>query len=890
MGTRHPASNDDETGKIHEPPQSFSWRLSRWRIVPVGLLVVVVSFAVATVTFRYFTGPRWRIRTLLRTEAQALEAGDRSTFMSLQDSADQAWWRYQRNMFNSQMWAKERGESWAMEPVPRPKVVKVELQGKRAWAEVKRKQGDTKQRRVEFFRLVDDQWKHTGPDEQYWGDLQETRTEHLHWVYRERDEEWVTNLLDRGEELYQRICDDFGLDSAQQQVTIEVVYSLDSAYLPLYPEGPILPMPSPLLVGYDDEMVESFLGSLLLNYLGVRATGRNSSTMTEAHRTVLDAVTRWEATQVLSGEWWSYQVPQLAKAIEARELLPLHELWGNGATQQYALATAQSFTLIDYIVEKYGRKSISTLLQALGNTPSVEGALQEALGPDFIIEEFEADWLTFIWERYGPPGTVPVITPAPRRSPTPAPTATPALALAATPLPLPVVEGMEAYQSTMRPGSEGEVAVMEGLPHYDLALQADFETETLSGRERLVFVNRGPEALKDILLRLYPNCSQTGSIIVGGVSGNGQAVDFAYQAGDTAVLVSLPQPLSVGESISLEMDFAVRLHSQAEDVWSAAFFYPMLAVYQDGAWRQDAVSSGPDAVFSESASHAVELTVHDTMKVAASGVKVNAVDNGNGTVTHSYRGGPLRGFALFVSEDFHPSSETVDGVVVNAWYLPGDEETGEGILQYAADAVGVFDERFAPYPYAELDVVVIPDTRLPADMVTGVEYPTLVAVLHGGAGDPEFATVHEVAHQWWYGMVGNDVLQEPWLDESFANYSTIIYYEDVHGREEARKAYQERIESRYQQIRGSEQDGPVGRSIQDFAESDQPSGPIIYGKGAVFLDTLRQEVGDEAFFAILQEYFRRYKYGVATGEGFWATVEEVVGGELNHLYDVWIRK
>ena len=323
----NPVNRDDKVERGHTRVRA-SWWDSRWRTVFAVSLVVLLLGVVAVGVCKYFSGPRWRIQALLRAEAQALEAGDQATFMSLQDSADQDWHRHQRDVFNSRTWAMEGGESWAMEPVPKPRVVKVELQGERAWAEVMRKQGDTKQQSVEFFRLVDDQWKHTGPDEQYWGNPQEAQTEHLRWIYRERDEEWVINLLDRGEELYQRICDDFGLDSAQQQVTIEVVYSLDSAYLPLYPEGPILPMPSPLLVGYDDEMVGRFLGSLLLNYLGVRATGMNPSTMTEAHRTVLDAITRWEATQVLSGEWWSYQVPQLAKAIEARELLPLHRTVG----------------------------------------------------------------------------------------------------------------------------------------------------------------------------------------------------------------------------------------------------------------------------------------------------------------------------------------------------------------------------------------------------------------------------------------------------------------------------------------------------------------------------------------------------------------------------------
>ena len=210
MGTRHPSNRDDETGKRIEPLRSFRWRLSRRRTVPVVLLVVVVSFVVATVTFRYFTGPAWRIRTLLRAEALALEAGDLSTFMSLQDSVDQAWWMYQRNLSNSRMWAEEHGEQWPVDP--RPRVVEVGLRGDKAWAEVVSEPWDTTVQSVEFFRMVGGQWKHTGPDERYWGSPRETQTEHLRWLYRERDEEWVTELLDEGEQTYQRICGDFGLD------------------------------------------------------------------------------------------------------------------------------------------------------------------------------------------------------------------------------------------------------------------------------------------------------------------------------------------------------------------------------------------------------------------------------------------------------------------------------------------------------------------------------------------------------------------------------------------------------------------------------------------------------------------------------------------------------
>ncbi len=892
MDTKRFPNRDSEAGKRHTPVEASSWRASRWRIALIVSLVVALSLAVAATVARYRSDPARRIQTLLRSEARALEAGDQEAFFSLQDAADEVWWRHQRDKFNSRQWARERGESWAQKPVPKPKAVSVELQGEEAWVEVVWTEEGTTRRKVEFFRLVNDQWIHTGPDERYWGSPLETQIEHLRWTYRERDEKWVADLLDKGEKIHQRICDDFGLVPAEEQVTIEIAYSPD-VYLPFYPEGPILRMLSPLLIGMEDDndrRLEDLLGAFLVNYLAVQSVGGDMTRVTGARRAALDAIRYWEGVQVSSDRWKSYYVPDLAEAIEAGGLLFLDQVWGDSTPQQYELARAQSVTLIDYIVERYGKKSIPALLQALGSSTSLDEALQKALGPGFAIEEFEVGWLTFVWEKHGPAGAPPVITPAPRPSPTPAPTATPVLSLPATPLSLPVVEGIEAYRTTMRPGNEDEVEAMVGLPHYDLALKADIETGTLLGRERLVFINRENEALQDILIRLYPNCSGAGSMKVGRVSSDGQAVDFTCQAQDTGVLVPLPRPLSSGESITLEMDFAVRLHTQTERVWSAVFFYPMLAVYQDGNWRQDAISSGPDAVFSESASYAVELTVPSTMVVVASGVEVDAMDNGDGTVTHSYRGGPLRGFALFMSEDLRVRSKTVDGIAVNTWYLPDDEEKSQAILKYAADAIEVFDERFDPYPYAELDVVVILDARLPADMVTGVEYPALVSVLHGGAGAPEFATVHEVAHQWWYSVVGNNVLEEPWLDESFANYSAIVYYEGIHGKEAGRKVYQERILSLYEQIRGSNQDGPVGRSIQDFAESEQPSGPIIYGKGAVFLDTLRREVGDEAFFAILREYYQRYKYGVATGEDFLAVAEELAGRELDQMYDAWIRE
>ena len=82
---------------------------------------------------------------------------------------------------------------------------------------------------------------------------------------------------------------------------------------------------------------------------------------------------------------------------------------------------------------------------------------------------------------------------------------------------------------------------------------------------------------------------------------------------------------------------------------------------------------------------------------------------------------------------------------------------------------------------------------------------------------------------------------------------------------------------------------PVGSSVYDFPP-DATYFWIVYSKGALFLDALRRETGDEVFFSFLQEYYHRYKYQVATGEGFLEVAEQVSGKDLRELYNDWVRK
>lgn len=115
----------------------------------------------------------------------------------------------------------------------------------------------------------------------------------------------------------------------------------------------------------------------------------------------------------------------------------------------------------------------------------------------------------------------------------------------------------------MRPSNEGNAEAIKGLPHYDLTLHVNIQHGILTGREKLIYVNHEDIALKEIVLRPYPNlpqspeCNCQDRMRVGGISIDGRQVDFPYEALNTAMIIPLLQPLPIEGSTTIEMDFEV---------------------------------------------------------------------------------------------------------------------------------------------------------------------------------------------------------------------------------------------------------------------------------------------------------------------------------------------
>ncbi|HMK09641.1 MAG TPA: M1 family metallopeptidase, partial [Anaerolineales bacterium] len=442
------------------------------------------------------------------------------------------------------------------------------------------------------------------------------------------------------------------------------------------------------------------------------------------------------------------------------------------------------------------------------------------------------------------------------------------------------------------PAFAADASLSPDLTRYWIETAVDFDPAnlyaTLRGQERVRYVVPPGEPIDKIPLMLSPNDYQyDGDITVGRALVNGVPTTGDLDRGGVVLWLPLDQPAAPGAVVDLSLPFEIRAGGpigEAEDkrfgitqgVLAAPTFYPLVPRRTDNAWQVE-TSRGGDPTNSDTAYYQVDLTVPQDLGLAASGVAVGTRDNADGTVTTRFVSGPMRDFA-FTLGPLQSTETTVGGVTVRAWALAEHRQDAGQMLESAARQLATLDGLVGPYPYPELDVVDVPGA------FGGIEYPGIVFI--GTLGTPwiDEPTVHEVAHQWFYALIGDDQLHEPWLDEAMASYAEVLYFE--------RNGEPARARDLLSTFRGEvlslpDTTLPIGQGFDDYGDWGVYGG-IVYAKGALFLDTLRHQIGDEAFFAFLSDFFQQERYGVATGKEFQQAAEKACSCDLESLFDLWV--
>ena len=450
----------------------------------------------------------------------------------------------------------------------------------------------------------------------------------------------------------------------------------------------------------------------------------------------------------------------------------------------------------------------------------------------------------------------------------------------------------QLFLGDLLPEAQADALTLEDASIYHLELSLDEALTTVEGRQEVFYTNRGDRSLDELVFQLFPNLLG-GNLEIQGVRVNDQEVAPSYLEGRTALRVPLPLILPVDSSVVIALDFRLRVPEDISrnfgilafrnGVLSLAHAYPLLAVYGEDGWDLDPPSPHGDLLFAESSFYRVRVSAPAGLVVVTSGRQVDRRLEGQRQVL-TFAAGPVRDFFLAASFDYHLQSRTVGGTVVRSYSLAGERRSAERALGYAVAALDIFSARFGGYPYRELDLVPIATSAL------GVEFPGIVAIAdalegQGSDGGPllEGTTVHEVAHQWFYGLVGNDQVTEPWLDESLAQYATSLYFRDRYG-ERAYQGFRQSLQERWESVGRREM--PIGLAAGEYTPREY--GAIVYGLGPLVLELLAERLGEGVFTAFLRGYVTEFTYGNATTADFEALAEESCACDLGDFFARWV--
>lgn len=435
---------------------------------------------------------------------------------------------------------------------------------------------------------------------------------------------------------------------------------------------------------------------------------------------------------------------------------------------------------------------------------------------------------------------------------------------------------------------EYQSAAENGLPSASL-YSIDFiiadELYRLAGSETVIYTNAENVELNEINFRLYPNLLG-GEMRVSKISIDKKSVVPTYSLNDSLLTLPLKIALQPQESVVVSMDFTATIsqtvdfnhgvQSYYDATLSLAHAYPVIAVYDAKGWNAEIPSRFGDVLYADASFFVVTVDAPKRITLVASGYEAQREEIGNRQKV-AYIAGPARDFYLAASSEYQVFTKDANGIALRFYARASVQVGAEYALNVAARALAIFSEKYAPYPYRELDFVATSTTA------GGMEYPGAIAVAKEYLSASDFylesVVAHEVGHQWFYNLVGNNQLSEPWLDESLTQFAALQYF-DVQGQ----ALFRRDMENRWNAIdrRGI----PVGLPVNAYSHAEYSG--IIYGRGGLFFEALRDSMSVKNFDAFFKDYVQSSLWGIATTEKLKTTAETHCACDLTPLFAQWI--
>lgn len=470
-------------------------------------------------------------------------------------------------------------------------------------------------------------------------------------------------------------------------------------------------------------------------------------------------------------------------------------------------------------------------------------------------------------------------TPAAPGTLTAAPTRTPRRPLILPPSPSP----SPTFTATPAPLVTPPV---NGIPYIVLHIVLNYADKRMTVTQYTTLVNDSPDAWDELVFAVPP-AYRPGVFTLRTATITTTRENYAATTvlSNTMLHVEAPVPIAPGEAVAVALEYALAIPSVDTDTWlplgnlgagerliQAGDWHPTLVPYRAGeGWQTwEYVLIGDPNIYGV-ADYDVTLRTDTAVIIAAPGFVTQ-----KGQVRR-YRLDQARAFAFLASPEYRVVRAVAGPTPVQVYFLPEYGAAAQAVLKAASQALPLYAEIYGPYPYTNL--VIAQNAYYGA-----MEYSGLVSMssrAYEGYQETPAAglvslTAHEIAHQWWYGAVGNDQVHDPWLDESFAKYSEVLFYE---------RYYPDFVEWWWRHHIGSRnRGGALDRTIYDFTDTasyiDQ-----LYAQGARCMKDLRALMGDPDFFAFVKAYREANEGRIATRDDFFAAVRAHTDADLTPLLE-----
>jgi len=385
-------------------------------------------------------------------------------------------------------------------------------------------------------------------------------------------------------------------------------------------------------------------------------------------------------------------------------------------------------------------------------------------------------------------------------------------------------------------------------PRIGLSFELAEDLRTVRGSEDVVFTPDLP--VRELVFRLTPNTAPSvaegNRIEVTAATSSPSGGAYRFQRAGAApstqgglLVLPLGRELPAGQRVTARLQFTLTLGQQAFDRFGRLDRYawwgsgqPLLAWERGAGWRSEPMLQfTAESATSEAADVDLTVTAPEQYTVLSSGTQQEPVAAGNGRRRWRATADRARDVSVAVGP-FRTARATVAGTTLVVGTPP--EKAPAGLLGEAERAVRELSARFGPPPFPVTTL-----TRLPFDG-GGIEYPGSILML----ADSRIVAVHEVAHQWFYAMVGNSQARDPWLDEAFATWA-------------------EGLVDGVSLDRALRLPGDVGASTAHYGADQTTYYRTVYGKGAAALSAARAAAGPERFDAAIRCYVNANAWRIA---------------------------